>query len=216
MAKHGAHALPRAAAKSHAETSRAARRGQGGPRGARTGHAGRMALRVLVGLAGLAALALIALVVVVPRINHGTALTVLTGSMRPTIQPGDMVATRGIDPATACDRVQAGDVIAYRLQTGEPTLITHRVVAKNTQSTGASCTFITQGDANPNPDDPVLPAQVRGVVMYRIPWVGHVTQWRAGHPRTALGVLGGALVLIALAIGLAFRRPSRRRSVRGS
>ncbi|PZU46562.1 MAG: signal peptidase I [Microbacterium sp.] len=131
-----------------------------------------------------------AAVIVVPAVTGSTALTVLTSSMEPHLPPGTMVVVR---PTDAAD-IEPGMVMTYQLESGKPLLITHRVIQRLTTADGEYL-FITQGDANPQPDaDPVREVQIRGTVWYAIPYIG----WAA----TAVGGdLRSILVTIAI-IGL--------------
>ena len=67
-------------------------------------------------------------------------LTVLSGSMEPTLQTGDVVVAKRVEPGD----VRIGDVVTYRSPTGR--LVTHRVRALH--QTGERFVFVTKGDAN--------------------------------------------------------------------
>ncbi|EFQ83859.1 signal peptidase I [Aeromicrobium marinum DSM 15272] len=113
----------------------------------------------------------VAAAVVVPRIAGATPYTVLTSSMEPGMPPGTLVVTRPVE----AEEVRVGDVITYQLESGRPTVVTHRVVGVEYDLTG-ELRLITQGDANDIPDaDAVLPVQVRGERWYAIPFIGHIT-----------------------------------------
>ena len=136
----------------------------------------------------LIAVSLLALfTVVIPLVMGAQSYTVLTGSMRPGLEPGTLIAVRQIDPA----EIRAGDVITYQLEPGRPEVVTHRVVGLNV-SAGGETTFITRGDAN-NVDDalPVLPVQVRGVVVYAVPWLGHLNLLLQGTQKSILVIVAG-------------------------
>jgi len=154
-------------------------------------------LSVLLTAVLLGVLALVAAVVVFPRAVDGAALTVLTGSMEPTYSPGDMIIVRGVTDANR--EVQVGDAVTFQPVSDDPALVTHRVVSKSFSSSGTS--FVTRGDANGADDDPIVPAQIKGVVMYSVPWVGHVSLW-LGEKRglaitiAACALLGYAAVMI--------------------
>ncbi|MDR1834101.1 MAG: S26 family signal peptidase, partial [Propionibacteriaceae bacterium] len=47
---------------------------------------------------------------VIPAMHGGTALTVLTGSMTPTIQPGDIAVVYAVD---GFDDVEIGDIVTF-------------------------------------------------------------------------------------------------------
>lgn len=158
----------------------------------------------------VAVLALIAALLVVPRVAGGSSLTVLTGSMEPTLAPGDIVAVRGVAPDEVCAEIGVGDIVTYLPGPGDPTLITHRVVGKTvgTFDDGTHCRLITQGDANSAADAPVSPEQVRGALLYSLPALGWVRQWATEN----IVVLGVALVagLLAYGVWTTFRRPRTR------
>lgn len=100
---------------------------------------------------------------------------VASGSMRPTVDVGDMAIVITADPFA----IQAGDIIQYWHQEGEMTL--HRV--HEIRQTEGMRLFITKGDANPTPDiDPVLPAQIRGKLILTIPKIG----WASIYIKTAI------------------------------
>ena len=119
------------------------------------------------------AVAVVGAAVVVPRLTGSTPMTVLTGSMAPSYPPGTLVVVRPV----AAEDIAIGDPITYQLRSGEPTVVTHRVVGIGYDGTGERV-FSTQGDANESPDAvPVKPVQVRGEVWYAVPWFG-----TAQHP----------------------------------
>jgi signal peptidase len=153
------------------------------PRG-RPGPAGAV-LSGLLGVVMVAVLALAAAVVAVPRLLGAVPLTVLTGSMEPTHSPGDVVVVQPVDT----DRVDVGDVITFQPVSGDPTLVTHRVVGV-LRADGAVTGFVTRGDANPIDDDPILPDQVMGRVVYSIPLVGHLTSASWGPAVATAGAIG--------------------------
>lgn len=155
-------------------------------------------------------LALIAALLVVPRVAGGSSLTVLTGSMQPTLAPGDIVAVRGVAPDAVCTEIGVGDIVTYLPEPGNPTLVTHRVVGKTvgTFDDGTPCRLITQGDANSAADAPVSPVQVRGAMLYSLPALGWVRQW-AVENIVALSVALG-VGLLGYGAWTTFRRPRTR------
>lgn len=125
----------------------------------------RIALWVVI----LAACFVLLAGVLVPRIAGATPFSILTSSMTPKLPPGTLVVVRPVDP----HRIGVGDVITYQLRSGQPAVVTHRVVAQGTQHNG-ELIFRTKGDANPVPDQNwVLAAQVRGRLWYAIPLLGY-------------------------------------------
>jgi signal peptidase len=109
----------------------------------------------------------VAVLVVIPKATHGTALTVLTGSMTPRIPVGSIVIDRPVDPGT----LHVGDIATYQKAPGKAEYITHRIVAINTKTTPTTFTF--KGDANRGPDITPVPATaIRGKVWFHLPYLG--------------------------------------------
>jgi signal peptidase len=136
--------------------------------------------------------AAIALAVVVPRIVGGTPYVILTGSMRPTMPPGTLVVTRPVD----ADTLGPGAVVTYQLVSGEPTVVTHRVVGQGINAVGERV-FRTKGDAN-SASDPgwVRAVQIRGERWYAVPYLGYLTSLIGSGERDVLQTLiVSALVL---------------------
>jgi signal peptidase I len=123
--------------------------------------------------------AVIAVSVLVPRVAGATPYTILTGSMRPQMPPGTMVVVKPV----SADRVRVGDVVTYQLKSGEPAVVTHRVVAVGVDGTGKRI-FRTQGDANDIADEAwVRPVQIKGVRWYDVPYVGRFNSLVTGSQR---------------------------------
>ena len=100
---------------------------------------------------------------------------VMSGSMEPVIETGDMIFIRSTDPGT----LKEGDVICYLLS-GKA--ITHRIVGVTTGEDGQP-RYITRGDAN-NAEDrmPVTSEQVQGIWNGgRIPGLG-IKSWPYRRP----------------------------------
>ena len=112
-------------------------------------------------------------------------------SMKPVINMGDMVITGPVG-GTLGGVVRAGSIITY--QHGEE-LVTHRVLSVDGD------TLLTKGDAVEDPDPrSVTMSQVRGIYLFRIPYMGYV----ASFIRTRLGwflvIVAPATALVALFI----------------
>ncbi len=136
----------------------------------------------LSGAVLLMVLALGALVIVVPAISGGTALTVLTQSMEPKLPPGTLIIIR----PTPIDEITIGDVLTYQIKSGEPAVVSHRVISRAVDSKGRT-TFITKGDNNDLPDAaPVQKVQIKGTLWYSIPWLGYVNNLVGGQGRSLL------------------------------
>ena len=91
--------------------------------------------------------------------------TIISGSMRPTLEVGDVVIIAKVSP----DVIKPGDIIQFREAEGVTTV--HRVV--EIQEIEGERVFVTQGDANSEPDaNPVLPGNVVGKAVFDIPKIG--------------------------------------------
>lgn len=165
------------------------------------------------GFLGLMAL-LAVLVVVLPLSVGGSPLTVLTSSMEPKLPPGTLVVVR---PA-AIDDIRVGEVVTYQLRSGEPELVTHRVVERIVDTDGAT-TLVTKGDNNAAPDPaPVRAVQIRGTVWYAIPYLGWVNTWLTGDTRAIIVPILAALLFgyaLWMVIGSIRERRRRARAHRG-
>jgi signal peptidase I len=142
--------------------------------------------------------------VLVPRIAGATPYTILTGSMEPDMPPGTIVVVKPLP----FDEIRQGDVITYQIESGKPMVVTHRVVGVDVVA--GETRLVTQGDANNAPDAvSVREVQVKGVVWYHVPWVGHATSLLDDSSKgIAVRVLGGALLAYAVFVvsSLLFRR----------
>jgi signal peptidase len=157
--------------------------------------------RVVSWFTTLVVLALLGLAVplaVIPALHGGKALTVLTGSMRPTINPGDVAV---VYPVESFDDVRVGDVVTFMPNPEDPTLVTHRVIGWAVNGAGET-TMITQGDNNNAPDEPIMEKQIRAKVAYTVPWVGNVLQYgnEFGKPILVVGVAIGLIVYAVYAM----------------
>ena len=137
-------------------------------------------------------LALGVLVIVVPAISGGTALTVLTQSMEPKLPPGTLIIIR----PTPIGDIKIGDVLTYQIKSGQPEVVSHRVISRSDDTTGRA-TFITKGDNNDLPDaKPVQKVQIKGTLWYSIPWLGYVNNLVGGQGRSLLIPLVAVALLI--------------------
>lgn len=158
----------------------------------------------------LVAVVAVALAVIIPRMGGATPYTILTGSMQPKYPPGTLVVAKPIDPA----RLKVGDVVTYQLHSGQPEVVTHRIVAVDAHLDGTR-TFQTKGDANNVADDPwVLPVQVRGRLWYAVPVLGRLNVLFSGSQHQVLVDAAAALLLgYAAVMFLGSLRERRRREV---
>ena len=113
---------------------------------------------------------------------------VLTGSMKPAINPGDLVVAVKRDIVTP----QIGKVVLYSardLQGNAVTVWSHRIIAGD-----AKQGFTIKGDANSQPDiGPIPLTDIQSVVVLRVPYVGHLFNIYS------LLLIFGGLTLISMA-----------------
>lgn len=146
--------------------------------------------RVVPGVLLVALLALLGALILVPRLLGWAPLTVLSGSMEPTIPTGSQVV---ISPVTEVDALEVGDVVTVMPYPDDPTLVTHRIVERVETPAGPS--FTTQGDANDVVDPwEVTETQIRGEVRYWVPAAGYVATALSAHTKA----IGTAVIAAAL------------------
>jgi signal peptidase len=133
----------------------------------KVGKAGR-----IVGTLVLVAVVVLVAVLAAPGvIGAKESFVVLSGSMEPEIQAGDVVVVKEVPT----EDIEVGDVITYDSNGelgGERTdRVTHRVI--DVRQTDSGTAFKTQGDANEDPDPGLVqPSQVIGVMWFHVPAVG--------------------------------------------
>lgn len=143
--------------------------------------------------------ALLLAVVVVPLALGWVPLTVLSGSMEPTVPTGSQVVVAPLEGEDDAAGLRTGDVVTFMPRPDDPALVTHRIVGVAVDGEGRR-SFTTRGDANAAPDaDPVTATQLRGLVKYHVPWAGHAAtlldaeQKRGGVVLVAAALFGYAL-----------------------
>lgn len=165
--------------------------------------------RVVAWTVILGAFGVLLVAVVVPRLADATPYAVLTGSMRPSLPEGHLVVVRPTTPQS----IGIGSLITYQIRSGQPTVVTHRVVAQAIDGSG-SRVFRTRGDANDVADGEwVKPVQIRGQVWYAVPHVGrvHTVLSRQEHQVAVHVVVAGLLGYAAFMFTGALRQ---RRALR--
>jgi signal peptidase I len=162
------------------------------------------AARALVGSALFAFVVGMAAMVAAPAAFGWRTLTVMSGSMSPTIHTGDAVVVRPVRPAT----VRRGDVVTFRDPDGADRLITHRVQAMRTE--GGAIEFTTKGDANTGSEQWTVEAGGSvGRVVLRVPRVGYVLVPSASPLGRILLVAVPAALLAGLSLVSLWRTDAR-------
>jgi len=155
---------------------------------------------VLVAVVSFAGLA------VGPHVLGYRTMTMLTASMSPVIDPGDVTIVTPL----AVAEVTEGMVITYHVPIGEHQLVTHRVVSVE-HGTDGSVTVQTKGDNNETIDP--WTATLQGDTAYQVravvPEIGHVIS-ALRTPAVATTLVYGAPALIAGWLILSIWRPRKQ------
>lgn len=159
-------------------------------------------LGTLVVSAAVGGAVTLALAAAGPRLLGWQSMTVLTGSMRPLLQPGDVVVDRMIAPASA----RPGDIVTFHDPNRGGKLVTHRV--RFISRRGAMVDVVTRGDANSVGERWSVPAAGRiGRVEYRIPYLGYLGQWVGTPLGRLLAIVLPALTLAIIELRAVWRSP---------
>lgn len=118
----------------------------------------------------------------VPSIGGVFPMVVLTDSMYPQIQSGDLILCRTAEP----EDVEVGDVIVFFDPVGNGTsVVTHRVLEIREENGMRS--FVTKGDNNNTADQAAVgEADLIGTYRSRIPGAGNVTMFLQTTPGLVL------------------------------
>lgn len=147
----------------------------------------RAMVSVITTTAMVAAVAAFLFLAVGPRILGYQTSTMLTGSMSPLINPGDVVVTVPV----AVQNLKVGDIITYHIPVEDQRVETHRIIDLTVNNQGTA-TVRTKGDAN-NGADPWTATLAAGQVdrqVFTVPYLGN-----------AIRVLRDPLILKVLMYG---------------
>lgn len=123
---------------------------------------------LLIGFIALIAIFLVISVFPIP--GNFEVMTVLSGSMNPTIKMGSVVVVKPVD------QYQIGDIITFKSSREDKAPITHRI--HDIKVSGGVPVYITKGDANENPDQREVPKrEIVGKVLFSVPYLGHVVDF---------------------------------------
>jgi signal peptidase I len=161
-------------------------------RGLAVGRLARAALAFSFWLVAGFALCL-TVIVALPGVFGHRALTVVSGSMEPTLETGSVVLDDVISPAEA----RPGDILTFN-DPHRKRLLTHRL--RSMRIEGGTAFMVTRGDANDAPERWSVPVDGEiGRVAYHVPKVGHLRAFITRR-EVRLGLLGVVLLLGALLI----------------
>lgn len=114
--------------------------------------------------------------------------TILTGSMHPNYQEGDLIYVQKVDAAN----IEVGDVITFVLNE-DLDVATHRVVRIDAEKQH----IYTKGDANTVEDAaPVHFKNVIGEPVFRIPLLGYVSRYIQTSPGMYITIGVGVVLLV--------------------
>ena len=137
----------------------------------------------------------------VPSIGGYMPLIVLTDSMYPTIESGDLIICHVED----AEDIVEGDIISFFDPAGNGTsIVTHRVL-EVTQQDG-QIAFRTKGDGNNTEDQMLVPAdKLVSVYQSRIPGAGNVAMFMQTTP----GLIVCVVLPLVLLVGYDFVRRNK-------
>ena len=137
----------------------------------------------------------------VPSVGGYMPLIVLTDSMYPTIESGDLIICHTED----AEDVKEGDIISFFDPAGNGTsIVTHRVLEVTTQD--GQIAFKTKGDGNNVEDQMLVPAdKLVSVYQTRIPGAGNIAMFMQTTP----GLLCCVGIPLVVILGYDFLRRSK-------
>lgn len=145
-----------------------------------------------------------------PRVFHYQTATMLTGSMAPGIEPGDVI----VDVREQATDLKVGQIITYHIPVDDHRVESHRVTWVGRDKDG-TVLFRTKGDANEGADP--WTARAEGADIWRVstvlPLAGDVIRFmRQPMVQLALTRVLPVLLIVSVLLTL-WRRPARSSDV---
>ena len=136
---------------------------------------------------------------------HMRVSPVLTGSMRPTYSPGDVIVTRQVN----VDSLRVGDIAVF-VPPGESAAYAHRITSVTMKDGHVVVT--TRGDANPaaDPWHAILDGHTVPKVVAVVPSIGRPITWVGAPWLHAVAIAALGLLLTGIGTAAIVRQPSRR------
>ena len=130
----------------------------------------------------------------VPSISGIFPMIILTDSMYPEFESGDLIICNTAEP----EEIKVGDVICFYDPEGNGTAtVTHRVQEAITDDEG-NLAWITKGDANNTEDLPTVPAKnLIGVYKTRLKGLGNVAMFMQTTQGLIICVICPIILLVA-------------------
>ena len=169
------------------------------------GAAGSAVLTVLFVAAALVFLFL----AVGPRFLGYQTSTMLTGSMSPGINPGDVV----VSVRTPVSELKVGDVITYSIPIDDHRIETHRAASIKRDDAGAT-SVTTKGDANLGADPWVAVLSEDYVYTQAgvVPYLGDVIRTLRQPLLQSVFLYGASALLVVLMLTAIWRKPAKAAS----
>ncbi len=118
----------------------------------------------------------------IPAFNYNI-MTVISGSMEPTLKLGSVVVTSPVE------NYKVGDIITFRTGGEGTPPTTHRI--EDVRVEEGEMIYITKGDANPTEDmTETREENIMGKALFSVPYLGHLVDF----VKTPIGF--GVLVII--------------------
>jgi signal peptidase I len=154
------------------------------------------ATQALVATAWCLSVLALLLIGILPHTGRYRTLTVLSGSMKPSFSPGDLIVTTPKSP----DSVQVGDVVVFSIPVEDHRTESHRVVEILRRK--PTLVVRTRGDANGAADPWVadLGSSKVWTVSMSLPALGWPIHWLRTPLLRWLLVLGGPAVLAVMGL----------------
>ncbi|MCA4134726.1 signal peptidase I [Arthrobacter sp. M4] len=142
-----------------------------------------------------------------PRIFGYQTSTMLTGSMSPLINPGDVVVTTRVPVSD----LKVGDIVTFSIPVEDHRVETHRIIEVQSTPSGAAA-IRTKGDAN-NGADPWTATLTELTIdrhAFTVPYLGTaIRALREPIVRTTLMYAAPTLLVAMLLVNI-WKRPGRR------
>ena len=144
-----------------------------------------------------------------PQIGGYQVLTILSGSMEPTIKPGSLILIKLIDNP---QDLHVDDIITFYSPRSQNELITHRIVDTGEQN--SKVYFTTKGDANLTVDN----KEIEGMKVYakykniHIPYIGYLLETAKTKMGFVIFFLIPVMVILLSSISN-FRLPLKRKQI---
>lgn len=157
---------------------------------------------ILLGVVILLAVALVGV-----RLIGLQPYVVLSGSMRPTYEVGDLIYVKPVD----YKELKVGDPITYLVS--NDTVVTHRIIEVLVdEESPEEIRFFTQGDANDIPDGTsVHYKNIIGKPVFSIPYLGYVSDYIQNPPGMYMAIAIGALLILLVFLPDLFSENDKRR-----